>query len=42
MEQQYLPDALKNTTYYRYGDNKNEQAAAQYWAKIKGNKEENP
>ena len=42
VEQQYLPDALKNTTYYRYGDNKNEQAAAQYWAKIKGNKEENP
>ena len=40
VEQQYLPDALKNTTYYRYGDNKNEQAAAQYWAKIKGNKEE--
>ena len=42
VEQQYLPDALKNVTYYRYGDNKNEQAAAQYWAKIKGNKEENP
>jgi len=42
VEQQYLPDALKNTTYYRYGDNKNEQAAAQYWAKIKGSKEENP
>ncbi|MBR0313221.1 MAG: replication-associated recombination protein A [Oscillospiraceae bacterium] len=41
VEQQYLPDALKNVTYYRYGDNKNEQAAAQYWAKIKGNKEEN-
>ena len=34
--QQYLPDALRDKTYYRYGDNKNEQAAAQYWEKIKG------
>ena len=36
VEQQYLPDALLGKTYYRYGDNKNEQAAAQYWEKIKG------
>ena len=34
--QQYLPDALRDKTYYHYGDNKNEQAAAQYWEKIKG------
>ena len=33
--QQYLPDALRNTQYYHYGDNKTEQAAAQYWEKIK-------
>ncbi len=35
VKQQYLPDALKNTTYYKYGDNKNEQAAKAYWDKIK-------
>lgn len=33
--QQYLPDALKNKTYYRYGDNKNEQAARAYWDVVK-------
>lgn len=33
--QQYLPDALKNKTYYRYGGNKNEQAARAYWDAIK-------
>lgn len=37
--QQYLPDALKNAKYYRYGDNKTEQAAARYWEKIKGTEE---
>lgn len=36
VRQQYLPDALKDKHYYRFGDNKNEQAAAQYWEKIKG------
>ena len=36
MEQQYLPDALKNRVYYTPGDNKMEQAAAEYWKKIKG------
>ena len=36
VEQQYLPDALKGTRYYEYGDNKNEQAARAYWEKIKG------
>jgi len=35
VDQQYLPDALKHTKYYRYGDNKNEQAAARYWESIK-------
>jgi len=35
VEQQYLPDAIKNARYYRYGDNKTEQAAAQYWERIK-------
>ena len=34
--QQYLPDAIKDAKYYTYGDNKNEQAARAYWAKIKG------
>ncbi|MBE6612496.1 MAG: replication-associated recombination protein A [Ruminococcaceae bacterium] len=33
--QQYLPDDLKNARYYEYGANKNEQAAKQYWDKIK-------
>ena len=36
VEQQYLPDSLKGTRYYEYGDNKNEQAARAYWEKIKG------
>lgn len=34
--QQYLPDILKDTIYYHYGENKNEQAAKAYWEKIKG------
>lgn len=38
VEQQYLPDKLKNTKYYEYGANKNEQAHKEYWDKIKGNK----
>ena len=36
VRQQYLPDALLGTQYYRFGDNKLEQAAKQYWAAIKG------
>ena len=36
VEQQYLPDVLKNTRYYEWGDNKTEQAAKAYWEKIKG------
>lgn len=35
VKQQYLPDVLKNKVYYEYGDNKNEQAAKEYWDKIK-------
>ena len=35
VEQQYLPDVLKNAHYYEYGDNKQEQAAKEYWSKIK-------
>ncbi len=38
VEQQYLPDALKDKQYYFYGDNKQEQAAKEYWDKIKGRK----
>ncbi|MEG1988457.1 MAG: replication-associated recombination protein A [Oscillibacter sp.] len=34
--QQYLPDALKNTQYYDWGENKTEQAAKRYWEDIKG------
>ncbi len=37
VEQQYLPDVLKNTKYYIFGEkNKNEQASRAYWARIKG------
>lgn len=36
VRQQYLPDLLLGTRYYIYGDNKNEQAAREYWRKIKG------
>ena len=35
VDQQYLPDDLKNAHYYTYGDNKTEQAAKSYWDKIK-------
>lgn len=38
VKQQYLPDDLKNTRFYTFGENKNEQAAKQYWDKIKGEK----
>ena len=34
--QQYLPDTIKDRQYYVPGENKNEQAFAQYWKKIKG------
>lgn len=35
LKQQYLPDKLKDRKYYTYGDNKTEQAAKEYWSKIK-------
>ena len=34
--QRYLPEELGDTTYYSYGENKTEQAAKQYWQKVKG------
>ncbi len=37
VRQQYLPDALRDKVYYTFGDNKNEQAAREYWEKIKQN-----
>ena len=36
--QQYLPDAIKSRRYYEFCDNKNERAAAEYWARIKKKK----
>lgn len=36
VKQQYLPDDLVGTTFYEYGENKSEEAAKQYWSKIKG------
>lgn len=38
VEQQYLPDKIKNAVYYEYGNNKNEQAHKDYWDRIKGRK----
>lgn len=35
VKQQYLPDALKDHVYYKFGDNKQEQSAFLYWKKIK-------
>lgn len=35
LPQQYLPDILLGTSYYKYGDNKNEQSFQTYWEKIK-------
>jgi len=36
VKQQYLPDELKNVSYYEYGDNKTELAAKAYWDSIMG------
>lgn len=36
VKQQYLPNVVKDREYYKYGDNKNEQAFKAYWEKIKG------
>ncbi len=35
VNQQYLPDKIKNKVYYQFGDNKNEQLFKDYWDKIK-------
>ena len=35
VNQQYLPDDIKNRKYYKFGDNKNEQSFKEYWDKIK-------
>lgn len=37
VKQQYLPDKIKNTVYYEYGDNKMEKITKEYWEKIKEN-----
>ena len=36
VKQQYLPDKIKNKKYYVFGNNKTEQAAKEYWKKVKG------
>ena len=35
VNQQYLPDNIKNKKYYDFGDNKTEQSFKEYWDKIK-------
>lgn len=35
VRQQYLPDSLAGRVYYHYGENRQEQAAKEYWEKIK-------
>lgn len=35
VKQQYLPDAIKDKEYYKYGDNKFEKATEKYWDSIK-------
>ncbi len=38
VEQQYLPNDIKNAKYYEFGQNKTEQAAKAYWENIKKKK----
>ena len=35
IDQQYLPDNIKERVYYKCGDNKFERATKEYWSKIK-------
>lgn len=35
VNQQYLPNNMKNKVYYQYGDNKMERTTMEYWKKIK-------
>ena len=37
VKQQYLPDAIKDKVYYKFGDNKFEKATESYWKSIKEN-----
>lgn len=37
VQQQYLPDNIKNRRYYVPGKNKTEQQFEEYWKKVKGN-----
>lgn len=36
IDQQYLPDILRDAHYYDYGENKTEQRAKAYWDAVKG------
>ena len=36
VEQQYMPDVIKDKKYYEFGDNKTEQLTKEYWKNIKG------
>lgn len=36
VNQQYLPDEIKNKQYYRFGANKTEQKCKEYWSAVKG------
>ena len=38
VNQQYLPNALKNRRYYEFGDNKTEQKYKAYWDSVKAEK----
>ena len=38
VQQQYLPDDIADAKYYRFGENKTEQAAKAYWESIKKRK----
>lgn len=38
VNQQYLPDDIKNRKYYTFGDNKNEQKYKEYWDRIRNSK----
>ncbi len=38
VNQQYLPDDIKNKKYYTFGDNKNEQKYKEYWDSIRSSK----
>ena len=40
VDQQFLPDELKDRIYYRFGDNKTENTSKHYWQKIKGTSNE--